>query len=200
MSEQGLAAATARMQADGTGADAIAVFTSFYRQLETGATGLIVEADIEPLSDLPHLDDLGIGDDVAAEALRRTAVIKLNGGLATSMGLHHAKSLLPVKDGLTFLDIIARQILHAREHWAAGLPVLFMNSFRTRDETLKALAAYPELEFDGLPLDFVQNREPKLSADTLEPVRWPADPELEWCPPGHADLYPSCARPDCWTS
>ena len=85
MSEQGLAAATARMQADGTGADAIAVFTSFYRQLETGATGLIAEADIEPLSDLPHLDDLGIGDDVAAEALRRTAVIKLNGGLATSI-------------------------------------------------------------------------------------------------------------------
>ena len=64
-----------------------------------------------------------------------------------------------------------------------------MNSFRTRDDTLRALAAYPDLPVDGLPLDFVQNREPKLRADDLTPVEWPADPDLEWCPPGHGDLY-----------
>jgi UTP--glucose-1-phosphate uridylyltransferase len=69
------------------------------------------------------------------------------------------------------------------------LPVLFMNSFRTRDDTLAALEAYPDLPVDGVPLDFLQNREPKLLADDLTPVRWPADPSLEWCPPGHGDLY-----------
>ena len=42
-----------------------------------------------------------------------------------------------------------------------------------------------------LPVDFLQSREPKLRADDLAPVDWPADPELEWCPPGHADVYPS---------
>ena len=56
----------------------------------------------------------------------------------------------------------------------------------------------------GIPLDFLQSREPKLRADTLAPVDWPADPELEWCPPGHGDLYVSLARlrharRRCWT-
>ena len=40
-----------------------------------------------------------------------------------------------------------------------------------------------------LPADFVQNREPKIRADDLAPVSWPPNPELEWCPPGHGDLY-----------
>ena len=64
-----------------------------------------------------------------------------------------------------------------------------MDSFRTSDDTLKALEAYPDLPVDGLPVDFLQNREPKLLADDLTPVDWPADPSLEWCPPGHGDLY-----------
>jgi UDP-N-acetylglucosamine pyrophosphorylase len=42
--------------------------------------------------------------------LSQTAVIKLNGGLGTSMGLEKAKSLLTVKDGKTFLDLIAEQV------------------------------------------------------------------------------------------
>ena len=66
-----------------------------------------------------------------------------------------------------------------------------MNSFRTHDDTLAALAAYDDLAVDGLDLDFVQSQEPKLRADDLSPVKWPADPSLEWCPPGHGDLYTS---------
>ena len=42
-------------------------------------------------------------------------VIKLNGGLGTGMGMDKAKSLLPVRGGLTFLDIVARQVLHIRQ-------------------------------------------------------------------------------------
>ena len=64
-----------------------------------------------------------------------------------------------------------------------------MDSFRTSDDTLAALAAHPGLATDGLPLDFLQNREPKLRSDDLTPVSWPADPTLEWCPPGHGDIY-----------
>ena len=64
-----------------------------------------------------------------------------------------------------------------------------MDSFRTSDDTLEALAAHPGLAVDGLPLDFLQNREPKLRSDDLTPVSWPADPSLEWCPPGHGDIY-----------
>ena len=64
-----------------------------------------------------------------------------------------------------------------------------MNSFRTREDSLEVLAGHPEIQVDGLPLDFLQNREPQLRADDLTPVEWEADPELEWCPPGHGDIY-----------
>jgi UTP--glucose-1-phosphate uridylyltransferase len=35
----------------------------------------------------------------------------------------------------------------------------------------------------------VQGRVPKILADDLTPAGWPDDPELEWAPPGHGDLY-----------
>ena len=42
--------------------------------------------------------------------------------------------------------------------------------------------------------DFLQGRVPKLLDDgSLGPAAWPADPELEWAPPGHGDLYPALA-------
>jgi len=187
----GLAAALAKMRADGAGDDAVSVFEHYYGELASGATGLIPEESISPLPELPYLGDLEVDSVVARDALAHTVVIKLNGGLATSMGLDRAKSLLPVKDGRSFLDLIVEQVLALRSEHDVALPLLLMNSFRTRADSLAALAAYPDLTVDGLPLDFLQNREPKLTADTLEPVSWPADPELEWCPPGHADLYPA---------
>ncbi len=177
------------MQAADVAPEAIEVFRHYYGQLESGATGLVHEGDIEPLEDPTRLDDLELDDVTMRAALRQTVVIKLNGGLGTSMGMDRAKSLLPVREELTFLDVIARQLLHARARYDARLPVVFMNSFRTRDDTVKALAAYPDLPVGELPLDFLQNREPKLLADDLTPVEWAADPDLEWCPPGHGDLY-----------
>ena len=68
-----------------------------------------------------------------------------------------------------------------------------MNSFATRDDTLAALERYPELELEGMPLDFVQGKVPKLLADGFEPVTWEEDPSLEWAPPGHGDVYTSLA-------
>ena len=35
---------------------------------------------------------------------------------------------------------------------------------------------------------------PKLDAETLAPVSWPATPALEWCPPGHGDVYGALRR------
>ncbi|MBW8752516.1 MAG: UTP--glucose-1-phosphate uridylyltransferase, partial [Propionibacteriales bacterium] len=118
-----------------------------------------------------------------------TAVIKLNGGLGTSMGMERAKSLLCVRRGLSFLDIIARQVLHLRKTHNVSLPLIFMNSFRTSADTLAALGRYADLAVDGVPLELMQNKEPKLLETDLTPVTWPKDPSLEWCPPGHGDLY-----------
>ena len=105
------------------------------------------------------------------------------------MGMERAKSLLCVRRGLSFLDIIARQVLHLRKEYDATLPLLFMNSFRTSADTMAALARYEDLPVEGLPLEFLQNKEPKLLAADLMPAAYPKHPDLEWCPPGHGDIY-----------
>jgi UTP--glucose-1-phosphate uridylyltransferase len=188
MSDEGLRQARDKMTAAGVDPVAIEVFAHYYRLVESGETGMVPESSIEPL-DSPALADADVPDDVAREAIGTTAVIKLNGGLGTSMGMDRAKSLLEVRDGLSFLDIIVRQVLALRKRYDAPLPLIFMDSFRTSDDTLAVLDRYPELAVEGLPLDFLQNKEPKLRADDLTPVEWPADPDLEWCPPGHGDIY-----------
>ena len=172
-----------RMQAENLPEIFIRTFRYYYEQLVAGHTGLIPEAEIEPIASLPDAETF---PDALAEigqaALGRTVLIKLNGGLGTSMGLTKAKSLLTVKDGLTFLDIIARQALHA------GVPLLLMDSFNTREDSLAALRAYPDLWGD-LPLDFLQHKAPKIVQSDLSPALWPRNPALEWNPPGHGDIY-----------
>jgi UTP--glucose-1-phosphate uridylyltransferase len=188
MGSPGLNAARNKMIEAGVDETAIETFAHYYRLLEAGETGMIPESSIEPL-DMERLADVTVSDEDGAAALAKTVVIKLNGGLGTSMGMERAKSLLCVRRGLSFLDIIARQVLHLRKKYDAPLPLIFMNSFRTSSDTLDALARYEDLPVDGLPLEFLQNKEPKLLARDLSPVSHPRDPELEWCPPGHGDLY-----------
>ncbi|MEV6282067.1 UTP--glucose-1-phosphate uridylyltransferase [Kribbella sp. NPDC051770] len=189
MSEAGLQQAQDKMRAAGAAEVAITVFSHYYRLLEAGQQGTIREDEIEPVGDLPHLEHLDTDAEAMRAALAETVVIKLNGGLGTSMGVTGPKSALPVKDGLSFLDIIAKQILATRRQYGVPLPLVLMNSFRTKDESLAVLSKYDDLPVDGIPLDFQQNMEPKLLADDLTPAEWPADPELAWCPPGHGDLF-----------
>ena len=176
------------MRRQGIDQSAIDAFCHHYQSLVAGDDGVIHEADIAP-HDMAALRDQSVPEEVASRALDSTAIIKLNGGLGTSMGLDRAKSLLRARDELTFLDLIARQVLALRRRHGAQLPITFLNSFRTSRDTLEALARYPGLGVDGISLEILQNRVPKLRADDLTPVRWPRDPSLEWCPPGHGDLY-----------
>jgi UTP--glucose-1-phosphate uridylyltransferase len=187
MSDDGLRAAEEKMRDAGVADVAIATFARFYRQLESGETGMLAEDDLEPIDELPALEDL---PDATDAPWGEAVVIKVNGGLGTSMGMQQAKSLLPVKDGKRFLDVIAGQILALREEHGADIPLVLMDSFRTSEDSLAALADHPELDV-GLPLDFLQSQEPKLERDTLDPAQWPPDPSLEWCPPGHGDVYAS---------
>ena len=187
--EPGLAQALEKMRAAGADDAARTVFAHYYRLAATGETGLIPEETISPLTDVERLADVDVDETQAHDALAQTVMIKLNGGLGTSMGLDRAKTLLPVRDGQTFLDLIVAQVRHARERYDVRLPLLFMNSFRTRADTLTHLERYPDLAADGLPVDFLQSAEPKIRVDGLVPVTWPADPTLEWCPPGHGEVY-----------
>ncbi|MDP9346883.1 MAG: UTP--glucose-1-phosphate uridylyltransferase [Actinomycetota bacterium] len=182
----GLDAGVEKLRSEGAGAAAVASFRHYYELLESGDEGMLAESDIEPVADVPSVDDLPAAAD--KDVLDRAVVLKLNGGLGTSMGMTKAKSLLEVRDGQSFLDIIVRQVLELRERTGARLPLVLMNSFATREDSLAALAEHPEIGAD-VPADFLQNKVPKLTADDLEPVEWPADPGLEWAPPGHGDLY-----------
>ena len=189
MSIEGLQAAQQKMADAGVAQTAIDVFSHYYGQLEDGVTGTIPEDTIEPYLDPTHLEDVKIDVAEAKQVFDKLAIINLNGGLGTSMGLDRAKSLLPVRDGKSFLDLIVEQVLAARRGTNSRLPLIFMNSFRTREDTLEVLSKYPDLPVGDLPLDFLQNKEPKLRTDDLTPVEWEADPDLEWCPPGHGDIY-----------
>ena len=191
MTDAALAVAKRKMLEAGVSDEAVEVFAHYFRQLSEGASGVVAESDIAPLDRPASLACVEVSPEQERQAFAGTAVLRLNGGLGTSMGMTQAKSLLPVRGDLTFLDIVVRQVLAARQRHGVGLPLLLMNSFNTQADTLDALARYPELPVEGLPLDFLQSREPKLRADDLTPVDWPRDPQLEWCPPGHGDLYPS---------
>lgn len=185
-----LVSALRKMREAGLSAAAVAGFERAWHQTASGESGMMPESSLEPANGIPALADVG-GGGQETSLLDKLCVIKLNGGLGTGMGLEKAKSLITVKEGLNFLDFIARQILQLRaDHGTRGPRFLLMDSFSTSADTLEFLARYPDLAQNG-PLDFLQNKVPKLLAGTLEPVAWSADSSLEWCPPGHGDLYAS---------
>lgn len=179
-----------KMRSAGAHAMELAALRRRLEQLSEPGAGELPGSELEPLEDISRLVDLP--EPAAEEARRvldRTAVLKLNGGLGTSMGLTGPKSLLEIKPGKTFLDVIAMQVLSTRKTYGARLPLILMNSAGTREPSLELLKKYPDLADETIPADFLQGREPKITADGLQPVDWPANPELEWCPPGHGDIY-----------
>jgi UTP--glucose-1-phosphate uridylyltransferase len=189
-----VAAVLAKAEAGGTRTAELAALRRRLRQLSEDEAGRLPGNVLEPIEDLPRLDELPEPPPgQAREALDRVAIVKLNGGLGTSMGLSGPKSLLEVKPGVGFLDVLATQVLALRQRYGARLPLVLMNSAVTRGPSLEVLRRYRDLDVPGLPLDFLQGREPKIRADDLVPVQWPADPELEWYPPGHGDIYPALA-------
>jgi UTP--glucose-1-phosphate uridylyltransferase len=185
-----VAAAVAKLEATGAHPAELAALRRRMEQLDDPDAGQLPGDALAPLPDLPELGELPEPDPERARALLdRLVVVKLNGGLGTSMGLSGAKSLLTVKDGRSFLDIVALQVLALRERHGARLPLLLMDSTTTRPPSLEALRRHAGLADQDTPLDFLQGREPKIRADDRMPVEWPANPDLEWCPPGHGDLY-----------
>ena len=175
---------------------AIAQFKRLYEVWRSEeASTWIREDDVEPLVGVPSFHDVyeTINHDKAVDAFAKTAFLKLNGGLGTSMGLDCAKSLLPVRRHkarqMRFIDIIIGQVLTARTRLNVELPLTFMNSFHTSADTMKVLKHHRKFSQHDVPMEIIQHQEPKLVAVTGEPVSYPANPELEWCPPGHGDLF-----------
>ena len=68
-----------------------------------------------------------------------------------------------------------------RKEFGVELAFMLMNSFATSADTLEHLSKYPSLAAKGLPLEFQQNKAPKVTAADMSPASWPASPSHEWC-------------------
>lgn len=178
-----------KMRQVGLSDPAIDMFIHYYRELADNITAIIPESSITPATGdniedaetFKHFSSTGI------KALERTAVIKLNGGLGTTMGLQGPKSLIKIKNGLSFLEISIHQIRHMNDEYGIKVPLILMNSFFTEAATGEALAQLRNHP-SGRVETFLQNKFPKVLIDSLEPVHCPDQPELEWNPAGHGDL------------
>ena len=163
---------------------AIQSFRYYYAQLVEGQTGFIRAADIEAVENIPDAESISEKTaNIGQAALSSAVILKLNGGLGTSMGLEKAKSLLQIKGEYSFLDIIAQQAL------ALDIPLVLMNSFATEEDSLAFLKKYPKLWESGIALSFLQHKVPKVKQSDLNPVTWTENPDLEWAPPGHGNIY-----------
>lgn len=171
-----------KMESEGLPRIVVDTFVYYYKQVVAGETGLIYNHDLTCLGtgDIDDLADLGHYIDTGKQVFENTVKIILNGGLGTTMGLTRAKSLIEVKPGKTFLDIIFRQT--TRRH----MKLAFMNSFNTHKDTLAALSIYGP---KNKPQVFLQHKFPKILQENLAPAVSKNDPELEWNPPGHGDVY-----------
>ncbi|KAI0074373.1 UTP-glucose-1-phosphate uridylyltransferase [Panus rudis PR-1116 ss-1] len=131
-------------------------------------------------------DKLPTGTD--PKNLNKLAVLKVNGGLGTSMGMTGAKSALEVKDGMSFLDLTVRQIEHLNTTHNVDVPLILMTSFNTHEDTLRIIKKY---ENQKLNIEtFNQSRYPRIFKETLLPVPHSyEDDKSKWYPPGHGDLY-----------
>lgn len=175
-------AVQAKLDESGTPEIVIKLFKQHYENLCSGENAYLRESDIEPVSDVVDAETLDASLlDLGTESLHRVAVLKLNGGLGTSMGLDGPKSLLPVRGDDTFLALILRQAKKL------SVPLVLMNSFSTEAQTAQAISAFG----DGTTevLSFLQHQVPKIDVQTLGPAEWPTDPAMQWCPPGHGDIY-----------
>jgi UTP--glucose-1-phosphate uridylyltransferase len=140
------------------------------------------DKQVIPYSQLPQI--------TGPEALSKLAVLKVNGGLGTSMGMSGAKSALEVKDGMTFLDLIVQQVEHLNTTHKVDVPLILMTSFNTHDDTLRIIKKYVSQRISITT--FNQSRYPRIWKETLQPCpKHALDDKKHWYPPGHGDLYES---------
>ncbi|XP_055350512.1 UTP--glucose-1-phosphate uridylyltransferase-like isoform X2 [Paramacrobiotus metropolitanus] len=159
--------------------------------LESGNAIQWTKIDKLPDNAVIGYDDLRKPEDlnVIADMLNKLVVVKLNGGLGTSMGCTGPKSLIQVRNDLTFLDLTVHQIEQLNLTYGSDVPLVLMNSFNTNDDTAKVLHKYKSRKVRILT--FEQSRFPRIDRETHMPVAKNLNSAANdvWYPPGHGDFY-----------
>ncbi|XP_073058128.1 UTP--glucose-1-phosphate uridylyltransferase-like [Primulina eburnea] len=133
-----------------------------------------------------------VPEDIAKtkKLLDKLVVLKLNGGLGTTMGCTGPKSVIEVRNGLTFLDLIVIQIETLNAMYGCNVPLVLMNSFNTHDDTLKIVEKYMNTNIEIHT--FNQSQYPRLVVEDFTPLPCKGnDGKDAWYPPGHGDVFPS---------
>ena len=178
------------MTSAGLDKSVIETFRCYYEKLCAGDSGKIAEDEIAPLGpgSIKKFDELSSFRESGIASLDKCAVIKLNGGLGTSMGLSGPKSALVVKNGLSFFDIAAKQVEALNSLYKTRVPFVTMDSFSTATETAAMRSSHKSLPSHIAP-SFLQNKYPKVLAGSLDPAVPDASQDNGWNPPGHGDFY-----------
>lgn len=189
MSQNYITLVTEKMRSANLSEDLIKDFLSKIEKVRQGETGKVkweTIGDLDPNTDEIDLVELQKNFPPNKTSLSKLVVIKLNGGLGTSMGLEKAKSLIPIKNNRSFLNIVAEQILYMRKKFGVEIPLILMDSYNTQVDSLE------EIKKSGLTqkitTTFLQNKVPRIKKENYEPIQL-KDEKEEWCPPGHGDIY-----------
>ena len=175
------------MQENNLSESSIKLFSYYYTKLLNSDYGILKDREIFPIDNLKNY--LDIKENSNNSYIKELALIKLNGGLGTSMGLGKAKSLIKIKDNYSFLDIIVQQVFFLRKTYNIKIPLLFMNSYNTQKDTLTYLLdKYKDLKVNSLPLNLLQNKYPRINKEDFSPYK-NIDDKLTWNPPGHGEIY-----------
>ncbi|TMW91743.1 hypothetical protein EJD97_013954 [Solanum chilense] len=153
-----------------------------WSKIQTPTDEVVVPYDkLAPLSEDPA---------ETKKLLDKLVVLKLNGGLGTTMGCTGPKSVIEVRNGLTFLDLIVKQIEALNAKFGCSVSLLLMNSFNTHDDTLKIVEKYANSNIDIHT--FNQSQYPRLVTEDFAPLPCKGNSGKDgWYPPGHGDVFPS---------
>ncbi|TDH66723.1 hypothetical protein CCR75_005974 [Bremia lactucae] len=142
------------------------------------------------------------------ELLDKLVILKLNGGLGTTLGCEGPKSAIEVRQDLSFLDLTVRQVevgvlgdldnesasVHDANYlnsvYGVDVPLVLMNSFNTHEETVRIIRKY---RMHNLSIHtFNQSCYPFIVKETMLPLpntKYDRLTREKWFPPGHGDVY-----------
>ncbi|KAJ3692893.1 hypothetical protein LUZ60_011988 [Juncus effusus] len=128
--------------------------------------------------------------EATKQLLDKLVVLKLNGGLGTTMGCTGPKSVIEVRNGFTFLDLIVIQIESLNKKYGCNVPLLLMNSFNTHDDTQKIVEKYTNSDIEIHT--FNQSQYPRVVVEDFLPLPSKGKAGKDgWYPPGHGDVFPA---------